>query len=210
MNLILGTLTELKVHLLNEALRTPTTFDATIAAIGKGVAGRMEKYCTRKFWRTAGDTYETNADRAMISLPRYPVEAVTKLEIRDDLATGWVDQGSVNSIALNLNSAAGLLDLGSYIGASFSRLRVTYTGGFWFPDDGQTESDRPSGAAARPDDLYLAWLLQCERLWSVRDDLGVAVTGDKQVQFVSQTIASFELVPEVKEILNAHRRLTLT
>ncbi len=298
MNLTLGTLEELKIHLLNESLRSADTYDATIAAIGRGVAARFEQYCARKFLRTVGDTFECTANRLHVTLPRYPLEAAPTIELRDDLATGYVAQ-TYDQLVVDHDLVAGIIKFAAYPGPYSSRLRFTYTGGYWFSDaGGSSESpkavqsgritlnagdtvievtfddeyeeapvvnptvimpdangdaisatpyaitttgcmvrlgaaipasgyvlswsatgvvagvgtpiDMPAGAFARPDDLYLAWLLQCERIWSVRDNLGINIAGEKAVPFVSSTLAALELVPEVKQKIDGYRRFALT
>jgi hypothetical protein len=298
MNLTLGTLEELKIHLLNAALRSSTDYDATIAALGRGVAARFENYCNRKFLRTIGDTFECTADRMHVTLPRYPVEASPTIEQRDDLATGFVAQ-TYTDLVFDEDLPAGLIKFAAFPGPYISRLRFTYTGGYWFSDTGadsgtpsavqsgtvslnlndelvaitfatpynsppvvvptvvlpvgggspisanayaitttgclvqlgaavpgagyslawqaeggipgiSTPATQPVGATARPDDLYLAWLLQCERIWAVRDNLGVNIAGEKNIAFVSSTLAALELVPEVENTLRNYRRYSMT
>jgi len=298
MNLTLGTLEELKIHLLNESMRSADTFDATIAAIGRGVAARFEQYCMRKFLRTVNDTFECTADRMHVSLPRYPLDAAPTIELRDALSTGYVAQ-VYNDLVVDHDLTAGLIKFAAFPGPYWSRLRFTYTGGYWFSDTAgdngtpqsvqegfitlvindetvaitfdseytsppvvtptvvlpdangsaisatpyaitttgclvklgaaipasgyqlswvatgsvpgvATPADLPTGATARPDDLYLAWLLQCERIWAVRDNLGINIAGEKSVTFVSSTLAALELVPEVKNKIDGYRRYALT
>jgi hypothetical protein len=366
MDLILGTLSELKAHLLNGALQSDTSYDAALAALGRGVAERMQGHCNRQFPRLAGATFEFPADRDHVILPRAPVEALTSIELRETLALGWVDQGAVNDLVVNYGAASGLVEFGVPLGARGTRGRITYTGGYWIdlsgsgsssakvsltagieslavtfpnrfnaaprvqvsiiPPDGGTiiiaapsavtvdgftalfgfpipatgyflqwaafddaqptlagttspasaaesqaitfgltfaaaplveltlvqpiivgtasavtttgftalfasalpasgyalewrayaggdavpSATQPSGSTARPADLYYAWLLQCERVWSVRDKLGVNIGGGAQPTFVTMTLAALELVPEVKETLRRYTRHALT
>ncbi len=135
MNAGLGTLTDLKTQLLNEALRSATTYDAALLALGKGVATRFDQYCNRKVARLVGAQYVTNADRTKVILDRYPVEVISQIEIRDSLDQGWVDQGAVNNVLFNLREEVGLCEFAGYLGGSYSRIRITYTGGFWFATD---------------------------------------------------------------------------
>ena len=133
MNLGLGTLTDLKTHLLNEALRPATTYDTAIAALGRGVAARFEQHCSRKFGRVVGETYEFSGEREHAILPRYPVESVTAVELREDMSGGWVDQGTVNSLVEQVLAESGLVRLTAPLGGWQDRVRLTYTGGFWVP-----------------------------------------------------------------------------
>lgn len=134
MDLGLGNLTQLKAHLLNEALRSSTTYDAALAALGKGVAARFEGHCNRLFGRVVGGTHECSAARDHVVLPRYPVESVSAISLRETMAAGWVDQGTVSDIIENISESSGLVHFGSQLSAlSSARLRLTYTGGFWYP-----------------------------------------------------------------------------
>lgn len=213
MKLILGNLTQLKIFLLNESLRSDTQWDAALELLGKGVARRMQTFCNRVFERTADDEFEVSADRLHVALPRYPVEAAPTIELRDDLTTGYVAQ-TYNDLVVDHNLAAGLIRFAAEPGPSTSRLRFTYTGGLWVPDDDaqtpEDDSDLPAGATLVPEDLRLAWSLQCQRTWSVRDNMGIDVSGERSVQFVSSTLAGLELVPEVKEMLRPFVRYALT
>jgi hypothetical protein len=141
MNLTLGTLASLKTWLLPESERTGTEWDSAIATIGRGAAGALERHCNRKFARTVADTFECSADRAHVVLPRYPVEAVTKIEIRRSLTEGWVE---LTNVIENQNLAAGFLLFGSDLGLYGERVRFTYTAGYWLDeaDDGSVNDDR--------------------------------------------------------------------
>ena len=101
MNAGLGNLTLLKAHLQGIALPAETRFDAVIQDIGLGVAEQMENFCDRRFARVLGDAHVCMADRATISLPRYPLEAVTGLAIKFDEADGWL------TVTLPVNGVGG-------------------------------------------------------------------------------------------------------
>jgi hypothetical protein len=297
MNLILGTLAELKAHLLNEALREPTTYDGAIAALGRGVAARFESQCNRRFGRVVADAFVTSADRRHLVLPRYPVEAVTKLELRETLAGGWVDQGDIDDCVDIWDPTSGIVHLPAPLSqARGAQLRVTFTGGFWFDEsadgtptgsrtwqqgsealaegaeslavefdqafasapnvslrivppsggmiinvvpsaittagftaligfpipasgyalqweatssaaDATPEAGQPEGSTARPQDLYLAWLLQCEHVWARRDALGVNLAADKSGTSPELTgLSRLELIPEAMETLRLYVR----
>jgi hypothetical protein len=211
MKIGLGTLTELKAHLLNADLNSGTTWDIPITTIGKGVLGRMEKYCNRFFPRLAGDVFEGSADRTSIFLPRAPVEVITTIELCSNPAEGWQTQVLADLIAAQ-DLAKGMLDFGGGLGTfrlqsdRWTRVRITYTGGTWFPDDTDTWANLPAGAFARPDDLFLAWILQCQHVWRAFDKKGA---GELQPDDAARPLAMLELAPEVKEILRTYVRYTL-
>lgn len=144
MNLVLGTLAELKAHVLAEALRSGTDYDGALTALGLGVAARFEQQCARKFARVEGDTYECPADVAHVSLPRYPLEEITALALRETLKGGWVDQGDPEDIIENLGEQAGLVYFGTIVAPLPARLRLTYTGGYWIDESGDGTIDNRS------------------------------------------------------------------
>jgi len=207
MNVGLSSLAVLKAWLLAPSLVSGTDYDAQITALGLGVAASLETFCNRKFARVTDDLFETTADRQRLVVLRYPIETISKIEIRDDLSIGWVDQGTVNDVLFNLREAAGLLEFAGYLGASFSRIRITYTGGYWFDTTEDASGTLPSGAAALPGDLKLAWLTQCEFLWGQRDKLGINIA---EKPTPSPALAQVELLPAVKQMIRTYVRYAST
>lgn len=294
MSLILGTLSELKTHLLPEDLRADTRWDGVLTSLGRGVAERLQRACNRRFAYVVDDVFEFSADRGHVVLPRYPVVAVSKIEIRSSPTAAWQELTDVIQTA---NLDAGFLLFGADLGTHYDRVRITYTGGYWFdasadgspgnvrswqqgsvalsvndesqavtfssafaeiplvdvsiappaggllitaaaseittegftallgfpiPASGYTlqwkaststalevaSGSPPTGSTARPADLYLAWLLQCEFVWKLRDKLGLGLAGDKadSTQLVSLSLAGLKLVPDVEETCRAYRR----
>jgi len=211
MNAGLGNLDTLKRHLLPESMVAQTNFDAKIANVGKGVAGLIEKHCNRQLARVVGDKAEFTADRAAFWLPRYPVEVITTVEQKDEESAGYV---ALPDAVQNSNLKTGQIWFAAQLGEWWSWMRITYTGGFFWeqlePADVGYPTAQPGGSTALPDDIKLAWLLQCGRVWELIDKLGTNISPDKQVQFVAQTLSALELVPEVKQILNAHVRYQIS
>lgn len=208
-----ASLTYLKSQLLAEALRQDTSYDDALTAIGRGVVAQFEKACNRKFSRLAGDVQTFGADRCQFLLSRFPVEEVTKSELKLTEAEGWVEQASDYIRALD--QAAGIIYLpdGADAGPYYAQVRFTFTGGFWFDtsEDGSDANGLPVGATALPDDLKLAWILQCKKIWEVNDPLGNKIVPSKEVvQLVGLSLAGLELIPEVKEILGHYLRPELT
>jgi hypothetical protein len=376
MNLGLGHLSELKAHLLNASLRSETTFDNAIAALGKGVAARFARACNRDFQRVVGAEHICDGDQTVVSLPRYPVESISAIALRELGSASYVDQGTPASLVQQLREHSGLVDFGAPLGNLGDLLKITYTGGYWFPTapglemesgtvaltlggfaaqvvfdsafsgvpsvrcsvispegeailgasaleitasgftarlsaataaagyslawvatygsdsaeasvlqeatialavgDGQKDiafaqpfaaapvvvcqvvtpeggvlissapslvtvsgfrallswqidaagyalnylaiaqdaaaaaATLPTGAAALPDDLKLAWLLQCEHIWSLRDKLGVNVAASAKSAADVAGLASMQLLPAVADTLRDYRRYTLT
>jgi hypothetical protein len=208
MNAGLSSLNYIKTQLLAEALRAGTRYDVALQLIGTGMAGLLEKFCNRKFARTEVDTFTCSADRDHIYLPRSPVETITSTELKLDETTGWEVQ---TGFIFNRNDATGHVYWGSLAGPDYGHLRFTYTGGYWFDTTEEGNDTLPSGATALPEDLRLAWILQCRIAWQAIDKLGkdIVATGSSS-QFVTGTLAGLALNDQVKELLAGYRRYQLT
>ena len=203
MNAGFSNLATLKAHLLGEALRASTEFNDVIVALGLGVAGVIERHCNRKFARAVGATDILPADRIQFLLPRFPVEAVTAIDVKSSEAEGWIAQ-TVTEFAKTIDLRSGIVyrEDGPDAGDYSTQVRFTYTGGFFWeqlePTDVGYPTAPPAGSNALPHDLRLAWLLQCHDAWRRRDKLGagIAQSGDFQ-----SALAQCELIPLVKSNL---------
>lgn len=208
MNLGLGNLYTVKANLLADALRAGTRYDGALQLIAAGVATSFERYCNRKFGRVEGDTFICSADRSEVYLPRYPVESVSATDLKVDTATGWETQ---TDFIWNLNEFTGQVYWGGPAGPDYAQLRFTYTGGYWFDETEENTDTLPAGATALPADLQFAWILQTRAAWQAVDKTGVDIvkTGSSSA-FVTGSLGGLELVPQVKQILDAYRRFQIT
>ena len=206
MNCGLGNLASLKKHLLADTAKNDLSFDPIIADIGRGVAAQFEQYCNRKFARVENDTVICTADRDHFYVPRYPLETFTQIELKTDLQAGW----ELQALVLNTNPTSGLVYWGAGIAYAWAQLRITYTGGFFFeqlePDDETYPSQLPAGAAALPEDLRFAWLLQCRHVWAAIDKLGVDLVDAKKPASAN---GADPLAPTVADTLFTYTRMQL-
>lgn len=203
MNVGFSNLLTLKQQLLAEALREGSEYDEQIKAIGLGVAAQFEKFCNRKFLRTVGATFICPADRDHVFLDRPPVESVASVELHTTHTAGWETQTGVIE---NSELTIGYIYLGTSLWSADGSLRFTFTGGYWWDTDEGNTATLPSGATALPDDLKLAWLMQCREIWTKTDKLGTGIIGDAAKP---PSLAAVELLPQVTEILNHYRRFTV-
>lgn len=204
-NLGLGNMIELKRHLLSPDIVSQTKYDVRITDIGQGVAKLFDKFCNRKFERASGTTDIFHAERSVWILERYPVETITTVEERIDVATGWVSAGAVNSVLQNWDANSGLVQFPSVNGSHLSELRITYTGGYWF-DTAETENtSQPAGSTLVPDDVKEAWYLQCKKVWENYDPLGKKIAQD-----VDEKTPILKLLPAVEEMLRGHVRMNIS
>lgn len=210
MNAGLANLATLKAWLLPASMLAGSDYDDQIAAVGQGIAAQLQRRCNRLWARTVDDTFEVEANRLHVVLPRYPLEAAPTIEVRDDLSGGYVAQ-TYNDLVIDHNLNAGLIRFGSWAGSSTSRLRFTYTGGYWWeqlePDHEDYPTSQPTGSFAVPEDLLLGWRLQCEHVWQQRDKLGLAVS---EKPTATPALAQIRIIPAVAELIVPFIRHTLT
>lgn len=210
MNCGLGNLYTLRQHLLAGSMQSDTRFDAVITDLGKGIAALFEQLCNRKFQRAIDATEIFPADRCQFLFARFPVESVSQAEYKKTESDGWTIQDSGFIVTLDQNSGIVYTDDNSDVGPYYAQVRFTYTGGYWFetaePDDADYPSTQPDGSNALPQDLRLAWLLQCRHVWSLMDKLGQGIVDAPKAQSL---LAESELIPEVKATLANYHRMEM-
>jgi hypothetical protein len=204
----LGTLGELKRFLISPADVAETTYEEAIAAIGRGVAGLFDQYCNRTLKRGASITEDFRAGTDLILLGRYPIESVASVSLKSTGESTFTTQTDIiDTVGLN----SGILQLVSELGTHRDQIRVTYTGGYWYDTTDDGTGTQPTGAALLPYDLKLAWLTQCQHVWTSRDIKGVVHTNAAVPGFQSTNtrLSLLDLVPAVKGTLDLYRRLTI-
>ena len=202
MNAGLSSLLALKRHLLPASLLPGNDYDDLILSLGLGVAAAFERACNRHFQRVASDISIFSADRDQYYLLRYPLEAVSKVEQKDSDLAGWI---TLTGVVQNTDVSSGLVDFGGVMGARFSLLRLTFTGGYWWDDTEDGSGVLPAGAAVLPADLAMAWHLQCRYLWSSMDILGTGLADPKKA-----VMPEIKLLPGVESALQPYRRFQIT
>jgi hypothetical protein len=206
---MLGTLAELKAFVLAESLVPSSDFDANLTLIGDGVHKQFNSHCNRTLEAVAAAKKTFTANRSFLIADAYPLNtqpaSVPTIELCSSMVGGveqWVAQPDVLA---NINFDAGLVYLQSYLGDYQARIRMTYTGGYTIT------GAPPAGGVALPSDIKLAWLLQCQALWLVRDDLGTAVAGQKGGgALLGLSLPGYDLIPEVKTLLGEYRRMAIS
>lgn len=210
MNAGFSNLDTLKKHLL-PASASDKRFDTAIAAIGLGVAGAIARFCQRDFDRVENATEIKGADHVEFLLSRYPLESVSKIELKLTEAEGWQEL-TINDVVSTMDLPDGIIHFSGSrdIGPHDAQLRFTFTGGYWWetaePDAEDYPTDTPAGAFTLPEDVKLAWLLQCEAVWGKRDKLGLGLSADPGKQ---TDVAGLELSPLVKTMLADYVRFNL-
>lgn len=202
MDLIIGNLKTLKDNLLPAAQAVDTTFDAGLQTLGKGVAAMMERHCARSFSRVVGDTYQAPGGGACYVLPRFPVEAVT-CDLKYPYDSAW---SGASDLITNWDAASGIVNFATPVAVTTALVRFTFTGGYWIDTTEDASGSQPAGSAAMPQDLVLAWITQCQDIFTKRETaLRRAFTPSAE----KATLGDYELSPMVKSILETYRRITL-
>jgi hypothetical protein len=192
-----GTITYLKSRLLPEALQPDYTWDAAIAKLGLGVAGRFNAICNRLFQRVEGQVDEFSANGTALVLRAFPVEVINSVEVRG--FTGAVDDFTGG---YQLDQRAGMMLFSASPGAATERLVIDYDGGYWL-DDGGT---MPAGATPLPDDVLEAWVIQCQAWAEARK-----IFGEISLQSLnpkSERPSALTLATDVAAVLEPYRRFS--
>src|SRR5260221_4757662 len=116
---------------------TVTDYDDLLTNAIKAVSARFDKETNRTLSRTTAATHEFDAADTEILPPCYPVESVTKLELKSNETDGWSEQTGIQylirrqcviSLSVPLISPPSTLN-------SPALPRVTLTGGYVLPGD---------------------------------------------------------------------------
>ena len=129
-----------------------STYDDLLNRAIDAVSARFDRECNRTLARGVGVTQEFPGTDAEVIARCYPIEAVSKFELKTTEAEGWIEQTSVDYMLRNACIISLILPLSFVPQAVVRQLgRVTYTGGYVMP--GTTPS---AGQTALPADLEWA------------------------------------------------------
>src|SRR6266699_3565541 len=74
---------------------TVTDYDGILTNAIKAVSDRFDKETNRTLARTTSATHEFHATDTEILPPCYPIESVTKFEVKSNETDGWIEQTGV-------------------------------------------------------------------------------------------------------------------
>lgn len=189
----------LKTNVLPGELSARDDWDTQITAIALGVAAAFDKHCNRTLVRDTAKIDYFTADRDHANLTCYPIESITEIAEKTSYDGSYT---AVSNSILFLDEAAGLVHFSGNFGTKSTRLRVTYSGGFWVDTSVAQDGSLPSGAAQLPSDLMGAFYQQVAHELTIRDILGVA----SATQQANSQLQTLELLPRVKETLAKYIR----
>ncbi len=183
---------------------TDPQFDVLLTNAIAALSARFDRECHRSFARTENATHEFDADETMIIPACYPIESVTKFEVKSSEAAGWqevqptpdylIRHACIISLSAPLNSQPSAL--------SPPLARVTSTGGYVLPGTAPTTGQTPL-----PPDLENAAIEQVAFWFQSRDKLGTKTTWAYHGTY--QQLATLDLLPSVQAVLRHHQRWSL-
>jgi len=174
-------------------------YDAILTNAIKAVSARFDNECNRTLARTVDAAEEFDADDREILVPCFPIESVTRFELKTNETEGWVEQTGVEFL-LRRNCVISLSDP---LGTCGQLARVIYTGGYRLPGAAGDASQTPL-----PDDLEQAAVEQVAAWFQTRDKLGLVrhwPKGGIYEEFVQR-----ELLLTVESVLERYARLVIS
>ncbi len=182
-------------------LETDTQFDALLTNTLGAVGERFDKECRRRLARTESVTQEFPPEDREIIAHCYPIEVVTKFELKSDETAGWVEQVPPQYVIrqgciISLASPFVVLNQQAQVA------RVIYTGGYLLPGD--TPSPPAPLATALPADLEQAAVEQVAFWFQNRDRLGLLRIWE--YHGVYRQFADADLLTSVKDVLAQYTR----
>jgi len=161
----------------------------------EAISARFDMECQRTFARTVNDAHEFDSLDVEIAPRCYPVESVTRFELKTSEDEGWVTQTDV-SFLLRRNCVIALEER---LGSPRKQARVIYTGGFVLP--GATVG---VGQTALPADLETAAIEMVVFWYQNRDRVGVNRVWPKGGLF--EEFQDIDLIPSVRAVLGKYER----
>jgi len=169
--------------------------DALLTSAIEGISARFDKECNRTFARAVDFVHEFAADDTEIRVDCYPIETVSKFELKSNESDGWIEQPEIEHL-IRRNCVISLTER---LGNWREQGRVTYTGGYVLPD-----AEAAAGQTALPDDLEQAAVEQVVYWFQNRDHVGVIRQWPKGG--VYQQFVDLDLLPSVRAALKEYER----
>jgi hypothetical protein len=176
-------------------------YDTLLTNAILALSARFDKETSRTLARTVNATEEFDGADTEIIVPCYPVESVSKFELKTSEAEGWVEQSDVEFL-IRRNCIISLRSPLSTLTTQPSTCRLTYTGGYVLP--GTTPS---VGQTALPDDLEQAAVEQVASWFQNRDKLGLVRSWPHQGTY--ELFSPLDLLINVKAVLQRYERFVI-
>jgi len=171
-------------------------FDALLMNAIKAVSATFDKECNRTLARTASAAQEFNPGETEILVPCYPIETVTKFELKTTEAEGWIEQTGIDFL-IRRQCVISLRSPISHLPSSLAR--ATYTGGYVLPGAAPAAGQTPL-----PDDIEQAAVEQVAYWFQNRDKLGLKTIWPHEGTYENFTQSN--LLLSVKATLKRYER----
>ncbi len=185
-------------------LPSDTSQDDLLTRAIEALSARFDRECNRVFARTVDVTQEFGADATEVLARCYPVETVSKFELKHSEAEGWVEQTSVDFLVRE-RCVIWISERLSTAGEEITVpqiARVTYTGGYVMPG-----SVPAAGQTALPHDVEWAAVEQVAAWYQSRDKLGLIRHWPSGGTYL--VLSQLPLLPQVSAILRPYRRWSI-
>ena len=180
---------------------TVSDYDTILTNALTAISVRFDNECNRTFTRTTSATHEFDTTDLEMSVPCYPIETVTKFELKENETDGWIEQTGVEYL-IRQSCIISLHFPLSTLNSQPSTCRVTYTGGFVLP--GTTPG---AGQTALPSDIEQAAIEQAAAWFQNRDKLGLLRQWPHDGTY--QQFSQLDLLPCVATTLKRYMRFNL-
>lgn len=179
---------------------TVSDYDTLLTNALTAISVRFDNECNRTFTRTVAATHEFDTTDLEISVPCYPIETVTKFELKENETDGWIEQTDVEYLIRRSCIISSISH--STLNSQPSTCRLTYTGGYVLPGD-----TPGAGQTALPSDIEQAAIEQAAAWFQNRDKLGLIRIWPHQGTY--EQLSQLDLLPDVRAVLRRYERFTL-
>ncbi len=176
-------------------LDTDLQYDSLLTNAIKAVSERFDRECNRRLARAENFTQEFAPDITELCAVCYPIETVSKFELKSNEGDGWLEQAGIEYLV----RSRCVISLSRPLGSSRQLGRVTYTAGYVLP--GTAAGD---GQSALPADLEQAAVEQVAYWFQNRDRLGLLRVWEYNGTY--RHYADLDLLRSVKAILFQYTR----
>ena len=193
---------------LKSRLAIPDTdpqHDDLLTSALEALSARFDNETNRTLARTVNAIFEFDPAATEICPGCYPIESLSKFELKTTEAEGWIQQTGIdylirNGCIISLSNNFGLGSLDFELRPSLARL--TYTGGYVIPPDTATAGQTPL-----PSDLEHACIEQAAAWFLRRDMLGLDTSWPKGG--ILQRFSKLDLLLPVQQVIARYRRWSL-
>jgi hypothetical protein len=173
---------------------TPRSIHANIVAI----SARFDKETNRTLPRTIDFSQEFDPSDLEITASCYPIESVSKFELKTSESTGWQEIIPTPDFLIRSSFPSSFSPYPLY----FSLCRMVYTGGYLLPGTAPAPGQTPL-----PPDLENAAIEQIAFWFQNRSNLGLKTVWPHYGTY--QQFYPWDLLPGVQTVLTRYRRWSL-